>query len=142
MTTEGITYIKLDLQTSQHITLYNSVFTYITVHLHILQCIYIILHSMYTYIQSQLHTHTLHAPITNHNNHMSRRTTVNIGSEHRMVMGSVTLHTRAERRKLLNKNTQNKILPSNYWNEEEHVSTRTETQVHSTRRTVRHRQSK
>ena len=31
---------------------------------------------------------------------------VNIGSDHRMVMGSVTLNTRAERRKLLNKNTR------------------------------------
>ena len=30
---------------------------------------------------------------------------VNIGSDHRMVMGSITLNTRAERRKLLNKNT-------------------------------------
>ena len=28
---------------------------------------------------------------------------VNIGSDHRMVMGSITLNTRAERRKLLNK---------------------------------------
>ena len=35
MTAEGITYIEVDLQTSQHITLYNSVFTYITVYLHI-----------------------------------------------------------------------------------------------------------
>ena len=31
-------------------------------------------------------------------------TRVNIGSDHRMVMGSITLNTRAERRKLLNKN--------------------------------------
>ena len=31
---------------------------------------------------------------------------VNIGSDHRMVMGSITLNTRAQRRKLLNKNTQ------------------------------------
>ena len=31
---------------------------------------------------------------------------VNIGSDHRMVMGSITLNTRAERRKLLNKNTR------------------------------------
>ena len=29
---------------------------------------------------------------------------VNIGSDHSMVMGSITLNTRAERRKLLNKN--------------------------------------
>ena len=31
---------------------------------------------------------------------------INIGSDHRMVMGSITLNTRAERRKLLNKNTR------------------------------------
>ena len=30
---------------------------------------------------------------------------LNIGSDHSLVMGSVTLNTRAERRKLLNKNT-------------------------------------
>ena len=30
---------------------------------------------------------------------------INIGSDHRMVMGSIKLNTRAERRKLLNKNT-------------------------------------
>ena len=30
----------------------------------------------------------------------------NIGSDHRMVMGSITLNTRAERRKFLNKNTR------------------------------------
>ena len=29
---------------------------------------------------------------------------INIGSDHRMVMGSIMLNTRAERRKLLNKN--------------------------------------
>ena len=34
---------------------------------------------------------------------------VNIGSDHRMVMGSITLNTRAERRKLLNKNTRTKL---------------------------------
>ena len=31
---------------------------------------------------------------------------INIGNDHRIVMCSVTLNTRAERRKLLNKNTQ------------------------------------
>ena len=31
---------------------------------------------------------------------------INIGSDHIMVIGSITLNTRAERRKLLNKNTQ------------------------------------
>ena len=34
---------------------------------------------------------------------------VNIGSDHRMVMGSITLNTRAERRKLLNKNTRRRV---------------------------------
>ena len=34
---------------------------------------------------------------------------VNIGSDHRMVMGSIALNTRAERRKLLNKNTQTRV---------------------------------
>ena len=32
-----------------------------------------------------------------------------IGSDHSMAMGSVTLNTRAERRKLLNKNTQTRV---------------------------------
>ena len=35
---------------------------------------------------------------------------INIGSDHRMVMGSITLNTRAERRKLLNKNTRTKMI--------------------------------
>ena len=47
---------------------------------------------------------------------------INIGSDHMMVMSFVTLNTRAERRKLLNKNTRTRV----DWNEEEHVSTRTE----------------
>ena len=34
---------------------------------------------------------------------------INIGSDHRMVMGSITQHTRAERRKLLNKNTRKRV---------------------------------
>ena len=34
---------------------------------------------------------------------------VNIGSDHRMVMGSAALNTRVERRKLLNKNTQTRV---------------------------------
>ena len=34
---------------------------------------------------------------------------VNIGSDHRMVMGSIKLNTRAERRKLLNKNTRTRV---------------------------------
>ena len=34
---------------------------------------------------------------------------VNIGSDHRMVMSSVTLNTRAERRNLLNKNTRKRV---------------------------------
>ena len=34
---------------------------------------------------------------------------INIGRDHRMVMGSITLNTRAERRKLLNKNTRTRV---------------------------------
>ncbi len=34
---------------------------------------------------------------------------VNIGSDHRMVMGYITLNTRAERRKLLIKNTRTRV---------------------------------
>ena len=34
---------------------------------------------------------------------------VNSGSDHRMAMGSITLNTRAERRKLLNKNTRTRV---------------------------------
>ena len=34
---------------------------------------------------------------------------INIGSDHIMVMGSVTLNTRVERRKLINKNTQTRV---------------------------------
>ena len=34
---------------------------------------------------------------------------INIGSDRRMVMGSITLNTRAERRKLLNKNTRTRV---------------------------------
>ena len=34
---------------------------------------------------------------------------INIGSDHRMVMGSVARNTRAGRRKLLNKNTRTRV---------------------------------
>ena len=34
---------------------------------------------------------------------------INIGSDHRLVMGSVTLNTRAERRNPLNMNTQTRV---------------------------------
>ena len=34
---------------------------------------------------------------------------INIGSDHRMVVGSITLNTRAERGKLLNKNTRTRV---------------------------------
>ena len=36
-------------------------------------------------------------------------TVINIGSDHMMVMGSITLNTRTERRKLLNKNTRTRV---------------------------------
>ena len=78
MTTEGITYIEVDLQTSQHIKLYNSVFTYITVYLHIYYSALTYI-TLYVHIHTIATTHTLHAPITNHNNHMSRRTTLEDG---------------------------------------------------------------
>ena len=57
---------------------------------------------------------------------------INIGSDHTMVMGSIKLNTRLERRKLLNKNTRTRVdTDSCEWNDEEHVSTRTEKQVHN-----------
>ena len=34
---------------------------------------------------------------------------INIGGDHRMVMGAITLNTRAERRKLINKNTRTRV---------------------------------
>ena len=34
---------------------------------------------------------------------------INIGSDHGMVIGSVNLNTRAERRKILNMNTQTRV---------------------------------
>ena len=34
---------------------------------------------------------------------------VNIGSDYRMVMGSITLNTKVERRKLINKNTRTRV---------------------------------
>ena len=34
---------------------------------------------------------------------------INIGSDHSMVMGSIALNIRAERRKLLNKNTRTRV---------------------------------
>ena len=58
----------------------------------------------------------------------------NIGSDHRMVMGSTTLNTRAERRKLLNNNTRTRV-------DIQMIGTKKSTfqlelkQVHSTRRT-------
>ena len=41
--------------------------------------------------------------------HLTVINRINIGSDHRMVMGSITLNTRAERRKLLNKNTRTRV---------------------------------
>ncbi len=34
---------------------------------------------------------------------------INIGSDHRMAMGSITQNTRAERRRLLNMNTRTRV---------------------------------
>ena len=58
---------------------------------------------------------------------------VNIGSDHRMGMGYTKHQSRKE--EASKQEYTNKSRYSNDWNEEEHVSTRTEKQVHSTRRT-------
>ena len=73
-----------------------------------LTCMHLhILHSMYTYIHLYNRNYT-HTSCTDHKSQSSHESKNNIGSDHRMVMGSVTLNTRAERRKLLNKNTKHK----------------------------------
>ena len=60
---------------------------------------------------------------------------VNIGSDHRMVMGSITLNTRAERRKLLNKNTQTRVDTQMIGTKKNTFQLELKKQVHSTRRT-------
>ena len=60
---------------------------------------------------------------------------VNIGSDHRMVMGSLTLNTRAERRKLLNKNTHTRVDTQIIGTKKNTFQLELKKQVHSTRRT-------
>ncbi len=61
---------------------------------------------------------------------------VNIGSDHhRMVMGSITLNTRAERRKLLNKNTRTRVDTQMIGTKKNTFQLDLKKQVHSTRRT-------
>ena len=58
---------------------------------------------------------------------------VNIGSDHRMVMGSITLNTRAERIKLLNKNTRTKVDSQMIGTKKNTFQLELKKQVHSTR---------
>ena len=60
---------------------------------------------------------------------------VNIGSDHRMVMGSIALNTRAERRKLLNKNTRTRVDTQMIGTKKNTFQLELKKQVHSTRRT-------
>ena len=60
---------------------------------------------------------------------------VNIGSDHRMAMGSITLNTRAERRKLLNKNTRTRVDTQMIGTKKNTFQLELKKQVHSTRRT-------
>ncbi len=60
---------------------------------------------------------------------------VNIGSDHRMVMGSITLNTSAERRKLLNKNTRTRVDTQMIGTKKNTFQLELKKQVHSTRRT-------
>ena len=58
---------------------------------------------------------------------------VNIGSDHRMVMGSITLNTRAERRKLLNK-TRTRVDTQIIGTKKNTFQLELKKQVHNTRR--------
>ena len=60
---------------------------------------------------------------------------INIGSDHMMVMGSITLNTRAERRKLLNKNTRTRVDTQMIGTKKNTFRIEIKKQVHSTRRT-------
>ena len=60
---------------------------------------------------------------------------VNIGSDHRMVMGSLTLNTRAERRELLNKNTRTRVDTQIIGTKKNTFQLELKKQVHTTRRT-------
>ena len=60
---------------------------------------------------------------------------VNIGSDHSMVMGSITLNTRAERRKLLNKNTRTRVDTQMIGTKKNTFQLELKKHAHSTRRT-------
>ena len=60
---------------------------------------------------------------------------VNIGSDHMMVMGSITLNTRTERRKLLNKNTRTRVDTQMIGTKKNTFQFELKKQIHSTRRT-------
>ena len=60
---------------------------------------------------------------------------INIGSDHRMVMGSITLNTRAERRKLLNKNIRTRVDTQLIGTKKSTFQLELKKQVHNTRRT-------
>ena len=58
---------------------------------------------------------------------------ISIGSDHMMVMGSITLNTRAERRKLLNKNTRTRVDTEMIGMKKNTFRLELKKQVHSTR---------
>ena len=60
---------------------------------------------------------------------------VNIGSDHRMVMGSITLNTRVERRKLLNKNKRTRVDTQIIGTKKNTFQLELKKHVHNTRRT-------
>ena len=60
---------------------------------------------------------------------------INIGSDHRIVIGSTTLNTRAESRKLLNKNTRTRVDTQMSGTKKNTFQLELKKQVHSTRRT-------
>ena len=60
---------------------------------------------------------------------------VNIGSDHRMAMGSITLNTRAERGKLLTKNTRTRVDTQMIGTKKNTFQIELKKQVHNTRRT-------
>ena len=59
---------------------------------------------------------------------------INIESDHRMVMGSITLNTRAERRKLLNKNKRTRVDTQIIGTKKNTFQLELKKQVHSIRR--------
>ena len=67
--------------------------------------------------------------------HVTVLNRVNIEGDHRMVMGSITLNTRAERRKLLNKNTRTRVDTQMIGTKKNTFQIELKKQVHSTSRT-------